>query len=215
MKRHFFSKINVTNTLKPVPCPPFAASFLIGLRIHYFNLPTVQNIISMKKILTHCAFLLTCIMNFINTNAYSQNCDYDVTPPRFTYCPTNIVIITSDSFVVANWAEPIATDNCGTPNINQYYPTGYASGSRFREGTTPITYTATDARYNYAYCRFTVTVTNLCRTDTTRPTITNCPTNVVVVSTDSCAVVRWSEPRITDNCGIPTLTASHTSGKCS
>jgi hypothetical protein len=169
----------------------------------------------MRKPLSYYLFI-ACLFTLMNTSVFGQtgsSCDYDYTPPRFTYCPSNIVIVTSDSFAIGNWRQPTATDNCGIPTVYaDYY--AYASGQRFREGTTPVSYTARDAHYNYASCRFTVTVSSPCMGDTVRPVISNCPSNIVVISVDSCTIVRWTEPKITDNCGVPALSSNFKSGDC-
>ncbi len=75
--------------------------------------------------------------------------------PRFTSTPTNITIDAQGKCEVpVHWLAPVATDNCGlaslTSNIN--------SGSNFNEGTTSVTYTATDQCGNTASTTFTVTV---------------------------------------------------------
>ncbi|NOT36141.1 MAG: HYR domain-containing protein [Saprospiraceae bacterium] len=48
--------------------------------------------------------------------------------------------------------------------------------------------------------------------DTINPIIT-CPTNIRILSTDSCvAIVEWNEPIVMDNCGNTTFSSSHESG---
>jgi len=47
--------------------------------------------------------------------------------------------------------------------------------------------------------------------DNTDPVITNMPTDILV--TNCMQVVNWVEPTATDNCGTPTLTSNHSSGK--
>ncbi len=162
-----------------------------------------------KALFSH--FLLRGLLLFFTTSIFGQNCDFDNIPPQITGCPSNIVIITANDYAIGSWREPIATDNCSAVRMNS----NFRSGSRFGTGTvTQVSYSAYDERYNNANCNFTVTVNHLCMSDTIKPVLTNCPSNIIVTSLDSCAIVRWSEPRITDNCGVPTLTSNHQSGDC-
>ncbi len=140
----------------------------------------------------------------------SSPCVIDTIKPTISACPTNIVLSTYDTCAIATWTAPIATDNC---SIAAVLPT-IQSGSCFPIGVTPVTYTARDAKNNTATCSFNVTVNSLCATDVTKPVITNCPTNLVLTTLDSCARAQWATPTITDNCGIPTLTSNYTSGLC-
>jgi hypothetical protein len=139
-------------------------------------------------------------------------CEGDTIKPRFTTCPSNIVLTAVDTCTRAQWAVPTVTDNCGTPTLTSTHDVN----SCFNLGLTTVTYTATDTRNNKATCSFLVTVANNtpCAGDTTKPVLTRCPTNITLTTTALCAVARWSAPRITDNCGTPTLTSTHTSGAC-
>jgi hypothetical protein len=158
--------------------------------------------------------LLPLALAFLSLPIFGQNgaCDYDNTPPQFTYCPSNIVVQSFNGGAIVAWRTPLATDNCTTPTV---YNSSYReSGSFFYAGESEVSYTAVDARYNSARCTFKVRVNNVCAGDTVRPTITNCPKDIVVISTDSCAIVRWTEPKITDNCGIPYVNVYRRSGTC-
>jgi Lectin C-type domain/HYR domain len=75
--------------------------------------------------------------------------------------------------------------------------TGLPAGSLFPIGTTPVSYSATDASGNTALCSFNVIVN-----DTSQPTI-SCPANLTVsANSGACsAVVNYSLPIATDNCG--------------
>ena len=105
--------------------------------------------------------------------------------------PANLTLAGNGSGcqVIANWTIPTASDNCGTPTMTSNYPSGYA----FAEGTTTVTYTATDACGNTAIGSFTVTVQ--CAGCNTAPTI-NCPTNYVAcantVSNPSVTGFAWA-----------------------
>ncbi|MGB4819237.1 MAG: HYR domain-containing protein [Saprospiraceae bacterium] len=110
--------------------------------------------------------------------------------PRFTSTPTNITIDAQGKCEVpVHWLAPVATDNCGlaslTSNIN--------SGSNFNEGTTSVTYTATDQCGNTASTTFTVTVTG---------TVVGieCPRDTLIYRTNpylNGAYLNWPLPNVT------------------
>jgi hypothetical protein len=140
----------------------------------------------------------------------SSPCAVDTIKPTISACPTNIVLTTRDTCAIATWVSPTAADNC---SIAAIFP-NIQSGSCFPIGTTPVIYTARDAKNNVSTCEFTVTVTDLCKGDTVKPVIANCPTNLILTTADSCAIAQWATPTITDNCSTPTLTATHGSASC-
>jgi len=70
---------------------------------------------------------------------------------------------------------PTATDNC--PGVSVALTTGPASGGIFSQGTTPVTYTATDASGNTASCTFNVVV----------DTQSTDPTSVTASATTVCS----------------------------
>ncbi|MBX2827118.1 MAG: HYR domain-containing protein [Flavobacteriaceae bacterium] len=81
----------------------------------------------------------------------------DTTPPVIT-CPADI-IVSNDPGVceaVVTFADPTATDNCGTVTVSQ--TGGPTSGSTFPVGTTVITYIATDGSGNTDTCSFNIVV---------------------------------------------------------
>jgi Domain of unknown function DUF11/HYR domain/Secretion system C-terminal sorting domain len=53
-----------------------------------------------------------------------------------------------------------------------------------------------------------------CANDMMTPVFANCPTDITISTTASCAIANWTPPVATDNCGTPTVTSSHTSGNC-
>jgi hypothetical protein len=91
-------------------------------------------------------------------SASSDPCSFVVTvvdmqPPVLT-CPAPIVVkATSPAGAVVTFT-PVATDNCGAPNI----VSTPASGSVFSIGDTTVTSVATDAAQNQATCSFNVHV---------------------------------------------------------
>ena len=144
------------------------------------------------------------------TGTYS--CSFNVTvndieDPVITNCPSDIVVSNDagscDASVI--WIEPIASDNC--PAVS--FASTHSPGDVFPQGTTPVTYTATDASGNTVTCTFNVTVN-----DTEAPLITAC-TPDITVSNDAgnCdAVVTFAVPTYTENCAMGTEVASIPSG---
>lgn len=129
----------------------------------------------------------------------------DVTSPIITSCPVNVSATASSACkAVVSWVAPTASDNCSvilTSNHN--------SGELFSLGTTIVTYTATDGSGNSSTCSFNVVVA-----DNTSPIIVGCPLDITIAANASCkAVVSWTTPSATDNCGATSLTSSHTPGE--
>ena len=73
----------------------------------------------------------------------------------------------------------------------------------------PITVTATDASGNSSSCVAEVTVT-----DQIAPVISNVPADITVTTNNAncTAIVTWSEPTLSDNCGIHATMITHPSG---
>jgi hypothetical protein len=146
----------------------------------------------------------------------------DDTKPTLANCPTNIVLKTSDDggadcAVQVNYTAPTFADNCdGTGTAT--YVSGPISGASLNVSGSPYTvvYTKTDVAGNVVAtdCSFTVTVQ-----DDTKPTLANCPTNIVLKTSDDggadCAVqVNYTAPTFSDNCD-GTGTATYVSGPIS
>jgi len=128
----------------------------------------------------------------------------DVTPPSFLTCAIGVTRNSDPGQcgAVVNYPLPTFTDNCIGATMTLI--SGYAPGSFFPVGVTPVLYRVTDLAGLIANCSFNVTVN-----DIENPEIT-CPANVVQ-STDpgSCdAVVYGLEPLATDNC--PGVTYAYT-----
>jgi hypothetical protein len=124
----------------------------------------------------------------------------DIQNPTITGCPANIVVSNDLNNCNANvfWTAPTASDNCSGVILTA----SILPGSNFPLGTTPVTYTATDASGLFVTCTFTVTVN-----DTQLPTIT-CPA-AIAVNTDPgvCfATVSLGTTVTADNCGVATVT---------
>ncbi|SDD76237.1 Serine protease, subtilase family, partial [Algoriphagus faecimaris] len=106
---------------------------------------------------------------------------------------------------VVTWTEPNVADNCEIAS----FTSDHASGESFPVGETLVTYTATDIHGNTETASFTVTVN-----DTEKPVISNNPSDIIIDNDlNTCgAVVSWTEPQATDNCGIESLAADQANG---
>jgi gliding motility-associated-like protein/uncharacterized repeat protein (TIGR01451 family) len=105
-----------------------------------------------------------------------------------------------------------ATDNCTVTSLT-YSLSGATTGTgeslagvSFNQGITTVTWTAIDTANNQGQCQFTVTVV-----DDEFPAIANCPSPIVQNNDngDCGAIVNWTVPSFTDNCGA-VMTGSHT-----
>jgi len=97
---------------------------------------------------------------------------------------------------------PETADNCSVATVANNAP------SAFSIGTTIVTWTVTDGSGNDATCTQTVTII-----DDQDPIISNCPSNIIVNSDlgECGAVVNWTVPTYTDNCGAA-MTFTHIPG---
>jgi len=133
----------------------------------------------------------------------------DTTKPVFTYCPSDISVNNDagNCSALVTYKTPTATDNCGAPSVIQ--TVGLASVTTFPLGLTTNTYTATDGSNNTSTCSFKVMVI-----DNEKPNIT-CPSDISVNNdVGNCsALVTYTTPTATDNCGAPSV--AKTSGLAS
>ena len=131
----------------------------------------------------------------------------DDTNPQISGCPIADIAAVADGSceAVATWTVPIATDNCGLVTL----VSSHDPGDSFPIGTTTVVYTATDDSGNVLTCTFDVNVS-----DDTDPVITGCPASDITAVTDgSClAIVNWSAPLVSDNCGVASWVSSHSPG---
>ena len=156
----------------------------------------------------------------------SSSCTFDVTvvdnvDPTILSCgATGAQVVSSDLGVctytqTSNSWDAVVSDNCTIGSIS-YSLSGATSGSgtslagvTFNSGITTVLWTAVDGSMNTSTCSFTVEVE-----DNQAPIISGCPTNLVV-GTDNgvCgAIVNWSVPTFTDNCGAA-MTSNYNSGQ--
>ena len=150
----------------------------------------------------------TAIDGSNNTTTASFNVTItDDEDPTISGMPANITQ-TADAGVctaAVSWTDPTAGDNCAVAT----FTSSHNSGDTFDVGTTTVSYTATDIHGNTTTSTFDVTVT-----DDEDPAIAGMPSDITQnADAGLCsAVVSWTAPTDSDNCGIASFTSSHNSG---
>jgi len=131
----------------------------------------------------------------------------DTEVPTISGVPADMTIPTDAGVCVAtaSWTAPTAADNCGIASLVP----DVASGTQLPVGTTTVTYTATDTHGNTATAAFTVLVF-----EPEAPILSGIPADITSTSdTGVCgAVITWTEPTATDNCGVDSITSDAASG---
>lgn len=151
----------------------------------------------------------TAVCTFVVTVGASDPCPGDVAGPTISNCPQNITVTTNNASATATWAAPTASDACTPVTMS----TNFTPGSTFPLGATEVTYQASDKKGNKSLCVFDVLVNTPCSIDITAPTISNCPADITVVSTNgSTAVASWTAPTATDNCTLASLISVYLPG---
>jgi hypothetical protein len=92
-----------------------------------------------------------------NTNTCTSTVTVmDTISPTFASCPSDASVAANTAGCTATytWTPPVESDNCSVSVVSSHNP-----GDTFAQGTTTVTYTATDASGNTAVCSFDVTVT--------------------------------------------------------
>jgi hypothetical protein len=131
----------------------------------------------------------------------------ECTPPTIT-CPANIVVPNAPGQCSSNVTFAVTAPGCPAPAVvcmigSNVITSPYA----FPVGTTTVNCTASNG-CGIATCSFTVTVID------TQPPSANCPANIVVTNAPGqCgAVVNFTLPSNTDNCGVSNAVATPPSG---
>lgn len=155
---------------------------------------------------TTVTYTATDVNSNTSTSSFTVTVN-DVTNPTITGTPSNITTnaTAGSCSATVSWTAPTASDNCSVSS----FTASNSPGSSFPVGTTTVTYTATDASGNSSATSFTVTVV-----DAQNPTFSSFPTNqTVTVTPGTCAkVATWTNPTAADNCGVSSVTSTHTSG---
>lgn len=164
-----------------VPSPAlsgFATSLPGGIDCNQPILSFIDNITSTGT----CPGVQTINRTWIATDpdntSLTVNCVQSITLedsalPSITNMPSDITVTGTNTgcSMPVSWNLPTANDNCGIASFTSDYPLG----SVFNEGTTTVTYTATDNCGSVSTATFNVTV-NCINACNNVPTI-NCPTN--------------------------------------
>lgn len=121
-------------------------------------------------------------------------------------CPADTTIFTDAGLCTstAGIGMSTATDNCSSfVTITSNAP------AIFPQGNTVVTWTATDSSGNAITCDQLITVM-----DGEAPTISNCPSEVNIVASDTgCnGTAFWTVPTVSDNCSVANLSSTHNSG---
>jgi len=141
-------------------------------------------------------------------NGNSSTCSFNVividkTAPVITGCLSTITAFadaTCQAYV--SWAAPTATDNCTLISFTPDHAPGM-----FPVGTTTVTYTAIDNSGNKQTCSFNVIVNG------TSPVIEGCPDDIIVNADENGnAVLTWTEPKGSVQCGHVTVEKSNEPG---
>lgn len=146
-----------------------------------------------------CSFTVTVTDNVLPTISCSGNLTANTSAVSCSasVSTSNPSIADNCSLATLTWSLTGATtansSATGINNLGTY---------TFNRGITTVTYTVTDAAGNSSNCSFTVTVT-----DNVAPII-NCPANSTAnAGAVACnASVATTNPTVSDNCGIATLT---------
>ena len=139
----------------------------------------------------------------------STNCTFTVTvtdteAPVIT-CPATVTVNTDPGLCSASsvaLGTASATDNCAVASITNDAPVSFPVGTNY------VVWTAADIHGNSSTCTQQVVVVD------TEPPTANCPVNIVVGNDPGhCgAVVSFSLPPNTDNCGVASTVATPPSG---
>ncbi len=151
----------------------------------------------------------------------TANCSFNITitdnqAPIFSSCPADIPRTTDPGLCSSTFdpPDPVVTDNCMSLVQLTWSLSGATNGSSpsaginylgltaFNQGTTTVTYTATDTGGNNVFCSFNILVT-----DNQQPTIT-CPIGISHgVDAGLCSYTYTpNSPGYFDNCSIANLT---------
>ena len=136
----------------------------------------------------------TWTATYAGVSGYSASCVQmisvkDNTPPTIHTCPQNMTVTSSTAPI--SWAVPTASDGCGTVTFSSTHN----PGTSFPNGTTTVTYTATDNCGNATQCSFTVTV------DVPAGGFINCPNDMVLqCGSNGGAVANWTVPQYNGAC---------------
>eukprot|EP00057_Strongylocentrotus_purpuratus_P002521 XP_003724684.1 PREDICTED: hyalin isoform X1 [Strongylocentrotus purpuratus] len=154
------------------------------------------------------------MMSYVDRFGNTAMCTFTVNvlidmPPVFN-CPAPITLNTElrVAYADVSWPQLTITDDY-TSIANLMITMTHSEPLRvFYDSPTTVTYSATDERGNVVTCIFTVTVN-----DVENPVWQTCPTFIsqpLDPGTNS-AIVRWTDPTVTDNSGVDPVVTSTSS----
>jgi hypothetical protein len=138
-------------------------------------------------------------------------CLPDSVAPVILNCPANLTVTTTTlAGVATQWLTPSATDSCSSVSLTS----NFQPGAVFGLGTATVVYTAVDGGGNFSTCSFSVTVVPFspCAPDMIAPTLSACPQNISLTTTDLNASATWADPIGYDSCSTVVLTSTYPSG---
>ncbi len=154
----------------------------------------------------------TVMYEYTDSSGNIDTCSFDVTVndavALVISCPGDMTVGTDADACGATVVYSVTADDpCGA-SIDQLE--GLPSGSLFPIGTTVNRFRAIDAAGNTDVCEFSIEVS-----DDDDPAISGCPGNITVSSgvSQCSAVVNWTEPTATDNCGLASFSGDHAPGE--
>jgi hypothetical protein len=194
---------------------------------------TTQLNVSNNPQLSTCCFLLDLIAQNpsplnISGNAFGCASVAQINaPPTLTACPADVTVQVGPGNCVGSFSaqSPIASDNCdldtyfrqldiangGGASIIQIPPSGNnETFPSLPQGTSQVTYLATDANNQTTSCSFQITVE-----DNIPPVISNIPPDVTINCNDLFPSI--PSPLFTDNCDpspVLSATSSVSTGPC-
>ena len=177
--------------------PIMTSNFTSGSTFSIGTTTVIYTAVDVNNNSSLCSFNIT--INNVNP------CVGDVTPPVFSNCPTTVNVITTTNSGIATWTTPSVTDVCGGISVNA----SHLSGNSFPLDSTFVIYTASDRVGNRSTCKFAVVVKNICLSDTLKPVLTACPTNISKEIVGTNTSITWIPPTATDNCSVATVISTH------
>ncbi len=151
----------------------------------------------------NCGNVTRCSFKVIVTGGCCNEAPIINCPPSRTVCPSSNIDPAETGIATATYTN---AQGC-KPAIITHTDTRSGEScnivvTREWRATNP------DDTTKFSICRQIITMK-----DDTGPTIAGCPTNITVDADQSCsAVVSWSPPQASDNCGLKGLTSTHSPG---
>ena len=161
----------------------------------------------------------TIIYTAVDSCGNESTCSFDIVvagiccfePPVLT-CPEDFLGCPSagiDPSVTGEATAESSGELCGEPTLT-YTDNEISSGPCANEKIIERMWTAT---YVSNPTLISSCIQTIMLSDTKAPLITSCPSDITIAPNENCqAVVSWTQPVATDNCGIPTLSSNYESG---